>query len=170
MKIKQTARKASQRLFYMAVSAGISLVVLVAAGAAYIYFTGGNTERQVQVPKPDVVANSPVKPPKESPDAPASAVIEEISSPVKPGAEASVSVQTNVKAKCSIQVAYAESGVTKLYSDAAGLEPKIADDFGSVSWSWKTKGLTNLNKRTVVITCSYHKKTAVVQGEVDVQP
>ena len=53
-------------------------------------------------------------------------------SPVAKGGTATVKIATSPNATCAITVTYGTAGPAR----AAGLEPRAADDFGSLTWSW----------------------------------
>jgi endonuclease YncB( thermonuclease family) len=65
--------------------------------------------------------------------------ITSVTSPVKPGADATAKAKTTPGADCTIAVIY-NSGHQ---STASGLVPKKADDKGVVSWTWKVSTGTN---------------------------
>jgi len=54
-----------------------------------------------------------------------------VTSPVRPGTQATLKAKTTAGAECSI-IVYYKSGP----SSAKGLEPKVADAGGNVSWTW----------------------------------
>lgn len=70
-----------------------------------------------------------------------------VTTPVHPGDDATVSVQTAPKSQCEIIVKM-KSGK----STAKGLEPKEANNTGKVSWTWKVA--KNVKPGTVNITCN----------------
>ena len=72
-----------------------------------------------------------------------------LTSPIKPGATASLTIQTLPGAACSIQVHY-KSGP----SGAAGLGAKTADGSGNVTWSWKVGSSTAKGSWSIVVTSS----------------
>ena len=71
-----------------------------------------------------------------------------VSSPAPRGSEAFVRVQTVPAAACSIEVRY-RSGLSK----ARGLEPKVADGRGAVSWQWQVGSGTTRGRWPIVVTC-----------------
>ncbi len=72
-----------------------------------------------------------------------------LSSPAPPGSEAIIQVQTAPGAACSIEVRY-RSGPSK----ARGLEPKVADQRGAVTWQWQVGSKTTRGRWPIVVTCS----------------
>ncbi len=72
-----------------------------------------------------------------------------LSSPAPPGSDADIRVQTAPSAACSIEVRY-RSGLSK----ARGLEPKVTDARGGVSWQWRVGSKTTRGRWPIVVTCS----------------
>lgn len=70
-----------------------------------------------------------------------------VSSPVKAGAFATVTVKTAPGAYCKITVKYPTGDST-----ATGLGPKTADANGRVTWSWKVGTQTAAGTHTIVVT------------------
>jgi hypothetical protein len=145
------------------ISVGVLLVLTIGGGVAYTWYMG-----EYAAPTPAAIA-TPVEaaprqvitPPKPSADAPASASIQMLTSPVTPGMNASVTVKTNAEAECTISVEY-----NKIPSTDSGLKPKTADEFGMVSWAWTVEESVPLGTWPVSVTCSANDKSAVVKGEL----
>jgi hypothetical protein len=72
-----------------------------------------------------------------------------LSSPVSPGDDATIAVQTAPNASCLITVRY-KSGPSK----ASGLVPKTSDSKGNVSWTWRVGSRTTPGKWPITVTCS----------------
>ncbi len=72
-----------------------------------------------------------------------------LTSPVSPGSDATVVVQTVPNASCSITVIY-KSGPSR----ASGLVPKTSDNKGNVSWTWRVGTRTTAGKWPIIATCS----------------
>lgn len=72
-----------------------------------------------------------------------------LSSPVSPGDDATVTVQTAPNASCNITVIY-KSGPSR----ARGLFPKNADNRGRVDWTWRVGTRTTPGKWPISVTCS----------------
>ena len=77
-----------------------------------------------------------------------------VTSPVSPGANATLVAQTISGANCDIDVYY-KSGA----STAQGLYPKTADSSGRVSWTWKVGTRTTPGNWQIVVKASYGGKT-----------
>jgi hypothetical protein len=145
------------------ISVGVLLVVFVGGGIAYTWYMGEYGAAAPEAiaapvqatPAPVITARKP------SPDAKESAVIQMLTSPVTPGTNASVTVKTNAESECTIVVEY-----NKVASTDSGLKPKVADEFGMVTWAWTVEESVPLGKWPVKITCVYNDQSAVVQGDL----
>lgn len=150
-----------RRIRNIAISTAVILLVLIGAGVGYTFYMS-KTEAPVVVntPEPVVKANT-VKHAKIAANAPASASIQSLTTPVMPGDNAAVSVKSNPKSECSIIVEY-----NKISSKDSGLKPKVSDEFGLITWSWTVDADAPEGKWPVTVTCAYNKKTAVVEGKL----
>lgn len=151
-------------VWHTLISALIMLLLLVVAGLVYVYyFSGGDIQ-----PTGSVASNladaKPITPTKPSPKSAESASINYLSSPLKPGDEASLSVQTLAGSKCDIGVKLNDKPLK-----VAGLEAATADDFGIVSWDWRISKTAPKGERDVTVTCYFHKHSAVVVGQLEVK-
>lgn len=72
-----------------------------------------------------------------------------VTSPVKAGSYASVTIRTTPGAYCTITVYYPSGPST-----ASGLEPKTAGQNGIVTWTWKVGTRTTPGRHRIVITAS----------------
>lgn len=148
------------------ISAGVLLIVIVAAGAAYtLYMDQKPVITTASDASPTAAeTTSPIVAHKPAADAKEGAAIEALTTPVSPGSNASVSVRTLPTSKCVISVVY-----NKVPSTDSGLAPKIAGDFGDATWSWTVGPSTPVGTWPVKVTCSYHGRSAVVVGDLVVQ-
>jgi hypothetical protein len=89
------------------------------------------------------------------------ASVQEITIPVAPGANASISIKTVPTASCNISVIY-----DKTASKDSGLSVKRADDFGIITWTWTVDKSAPIGTWPVKVTCTYNKKSAVVQADL----
>lgn len=149
-----------------AISVGVLLVLFVGGGVAYTWYMGQTTEvvPAATVPVQSAPSNPAIDRPKPAPDAPASASVQMITSPVAPGENSSISVKTNPEAKCMISVTYDE-----VKSTDSGLKPKVADEYGIISWVWTVEPSVPLGVWPVEVTCAHGEKTAVVKAELIVE-
>jgi hypothetical protein len=85
---------------------------------------------------PDVVFDLPVK-------------LTKRSASVARNARASVTIKTTKGAECGIDVQYKSGSST-----AAGLEPKIANSKGAITWKWLVGSNTSKGRVPIVITCT----------------
>lgn len=72
-----------------------------------------------------------------------------LTSPVSPGDDASITIQTAPNASCSITVIY-KSGPSR----ARGLFPQSADRRGTVTWTWRVGTRTTPGRWRIVVTCA----------------
>lgn len=142
------------------------LAVVAGAGLAYTYFFGPDGSQQTatdKVPAPSPAQALP-KPPKPAENARVGASIQNLTSPVAQGENAEINVRTLATAKCTIAVTY--NGVA---AQDSGLAPKVADDYGLVTWTWTVSKGTPVGTWPVSVTCAYKDKRAVVDGSLLVQ-
>ena len=85
---------------------------------------------------PDVVFDLPVK-------------LTKRTTTVARNARASVTIKTTKGAECGIDVQYKSGSST-----AAGLEPKIANAKGAITWKWLVARDTSKGRAPIVITCT----------------
>src|SRR5207247_3403049 len=76
--------------------------------------------------------------------------ITSLTSPVSPGSSARLEIQTAAGAVCNILVVY-KSGP----SQARGLEPKVADTRGQISWVWRVGTNTSSGKWRILVECAF---------------
>lgn len=145
------------------ISIVILLVLFVGGGAAYTWYTDrhsyANTSA-IATPVEATVAPT-VKRVQPAPNAKESAAIEMITSPVAPGSNASITVETNPTSHCSIAVVY-----NQVASADSGLTTKAADESGVVSWTWTVDKTAPNGIWPVKVTCTHNKQSAFVQGDL----
>jgi hypothetical protein len=78
-----------------------------------------------------------------------------------PGGYASVTIQTNPGADCSIRYVTPHGTI----SQARGLENQSADADGKVSWNWKIGSKTEPGNGGVTVTCNGQSATADITIE-----
>jgi micrococcal nuclease len=96
----------------------------------------------------------PSQPPLPPPTSAISLAIISVTSPVSPGAYATLKARAPPGAQCAITVYY-KSGPSK----AQGLYSKQADSNGDVSWTWKVGTRTTPGSWRIVVTATYGGKT-----------
>lgn len=146
-------------------SAGILLVLLVGGGVAYTMYMDGNASKDLAANAQTVAAPSysDIKPAAISPNASEGVAVEMVSSPVSVGSTASIDIHTNPTSKCTISVVY-----NKVVSTDPGLTPKIADNYGSVNWTWTVGSSTPIGKWPVTVRCVFNGRDGVVQADLEV--
>lgn len=148
---------------HIIISFVVLLVILVGAGVVYTWWIGQNDikSNSVVIDSAESTKPSIIKPTKPAANAKLGVAIQMLTTPVVPGLNASVTAKTNTDSKCSIQVLYNE-----VASRDSGLTPKIADDYGMVSWTWTVESNVPLGKWPVKIACALGSKSAVVVGDL----
>jgi len=147
----------------IAISIFVMLLLFGAGGTAYVLFFGGKDSgvqaQQTPAPKPEAPALP--KPHTPSPNAPESVGLEALTSPVKPGENTSITVQTLPTSNCTISATY-----NNVPSKDSGLTPKGADAYGIVTWSWTVDPTAPDGTWPVKVTCFYNKKSAMYIGDL----
>jgi len=138
-------------------------VLLVGGGMAYALLMN------YQTPSPTVAAPTPVAsqeltPHAPNPNAPEGVAIDGLLSPVTSGDNGSVIAQTLPTSTCKITIDSTTTAGSKVV-----LPTKTADAYGSVQWTWPIDETTTHGNHSVTITCVYHGRTGVVQGNFVVQ-
>jgi hypothetical protein len=149
----------------IALSVFVLALIFVGAGVGYVLLTGNedthaNAAQAPEAKAPDTSLPTPVKP---AANAPESAGIQSLFTPVKIGTNTSMSVKTLPGSTCTISFIY-----NNIASKDSGLAQKIANDYGSVSWAWTISGDVPVGTWPAKVTCVYNKKSAVVIGNVQV--
>ena len=159
-----------QRVLRSLRNAAIAFVVLIVlvggAGAAYVWYVGENSvPNETAIAKPvDPSVKKEVKPLQRDPNAPIGVSFQMLSSPVTPGANAGVTIQSTPGVTCKISVE-----LNKVPLKDSGLADKMTDDYGVLSWTWTMPADAPIGKWPVKITCiSPAKKSAVMQGDLEV--
>ncbi len=113
------------------------------------------------IPKSPPAATAPPSTPSSLPSVPVESTITRlplqvisVSSPVRAGANATLTAQTTPGANCTITVYY-KSG----RSTAAGLISKTADSGGRVSWTWKVGSNTTSGSWRIVVDAIFNGET-----------
>lgn len=152
-----------KRVRNVAISAVVLLILVVGGGVGYIWYMGQQAvpSESGSVSAEEAPVNPTPKRVQPAANAPASAAIQMLSSPVAPGSNASIDVKTNPGAKCTILVLY-----DKVASKDSGLNQKVADEYGLVSWTWTVEQTVPLGKWPVKVTCAHNKLSAVVQDDI----
>ena len=162
VKRKKNLPKPVRNIF---ISAAVLLVLLVGGGVAYTYYADQSAKSVVASSTVPVShqTDQAIKPTQPAANAPEGEAIEVLSSPVTRGTSAAVSVQTLPESRCVISVVYGS-----LVATDPGLATKVADGFGSVSWSWTVISTAPIGTWPVKITCIHNGKAGFVEGSLQV--
>jgi cytoskeletal protein RodZ len=146
------------------VTVAVLITLFVAGGAFYVWYS---ERTPVEQPKPTAkTSGEPSALPKPSqprPSAPEQVAVQALTSPVKAGANSSMSIKTNATSTCTISVTY-----NNVAEKDSGLTPKVADAYGSVTWSWTVDATAPVGTWPVKSTCVFHGKSAVVIANLQV--
>ena len=146
----------------------VLILLIGGGGVAYVYFSGNSIDNQTASEPQAAEKLSLPTPSKPNPDAPVGVSVAGLTTPVKPGANSSITIRTTATATCTIKVVHGELGNETAAKDS-GLTPKTADDFGSATWSWTMDESAAIGKWTAKVTCKYGKKSGYVEGYIEVK-
>ncbi len=143
--------------------AGTLLLIFVLVGLVYTWWIG----KQTQVEVPDVPVSRPISkaPSVIQDDSQVGVALQSLTTPVKPGENVAMMVKTNPKAACSILVTYNNDQP----SADKGLVPKTADEYGTVSWSWKVEENRLPGTWPATVTCANATNSGVYVGKFVVE-
>lgn len=159
---KRRRRSTARTIRNTLITVFVLLVLFVGGGVGYVWYSGKHQIQDAKTVSPGKPQQYALpKPRQPNPNAPESAAVEALLTPVKPGENSSITVRTLAKSTCTISVSYKD-----VPSKDSGLTPKIADDYGSVTWSWTVDKTAAPGKWPVKVTCTYNKKSAFVQGDL----
>ncbi len=142
----------------------ILIILAVGAGILYTWYMSNNSPAATTAAPVVSPKKAFIEPTKPADNVPVGAAIHNLTSPVMPGMNASVSVKTTPDAECSIIVEY-----NKIPSTDSGLKKNVADKYGMVTWAWTVEETVPYGTWPVKITCALGKRSAYVQGDLKVQ-
>lgn len=149
------------------ISVVVLLILAVGLGFGYTWYVSQDDSAiAAEEPAAEVktTANS-IKPQAQDPNAKVGVSVQSITSPVNPGANASIYIRTNPGATCKISVVY-----DKTASKDSGLKDKVTDEYGTTNWTWTVESDVPLGKWPVTVTCGLdEKRYAVVVGDLVVE-
>lgn len=168
MKIRRAPllKRIPRSVIWAIVGVALLLGLMVGAGAAYIWYVGKNTSKDsAAFADPVQIKQAPIaKPTKPAANAPVGVAVHALTTPITPGSNASITVQTTPEVQCVISVEY-----NKIASTDSGLVVKTADEYGVVTWSWTVEPAVPLGKWPVNVTCTSDAgKSGMVRGELEV--
>lgn len=153
-----------RRLRNIAISVVVLLVLLLIAGVIYTWLLdrqgGKTTTTSTSTP---TVSDQSVKPVQPAANEAEGVAVAMLTSPVQRGQDASITINTNAGSLCNILVTY-----NKVVSKVDGLGPAMADDFGSVGWTWTVAENTPIGTWPIKVTCVYHGRSGVVDTNLQV--
>ena len=144
----------------IAISFVVILVLAVGAGAGYTWYMGKQKVASTVVAEP-VQASPVIKPTKPAENTSVGVSVQSLLTPITPGSNTSITIRTTPSATCTISVVYKD-----VPSTDSGLKAEQADDFGMATWTWTVGVSVPLGKWPVKVTCTYNKKSGVVQGDL----
>jgi hypothetical protein len=86
-----------------------------------------------------------------------------VTSPARPGTDATIVVATAPNAECTITVIY-KSGASR----AKGLVPETADAQGKLAWTWRVGTRTTPGTWPIIVTCSSGARSGKLETSFDV--
>lgn len=148
-----------------AISSGILLLLMAVVGTGYnLYLDYYHKPVALALAVAPVVAKSqyqafvPVAP---AANAPEGVAVEMVSAAVAHGINASLTVKTNAGSTCTIAALY-----NNIASTAAGLKTEVADEYGTISWTWKVDSNAPVGSWPVNVNCALHGRSAFVQAHI----
>lgn len=156
----------TKALRVVGLSAFILLLVFVIGGLAYTYLGGPeNVTQETEEEEETTTYAAPYgEPAVPREDANVSASVQAVTSPVAPGENVSLTVRTLESAECTIVVEYDD-----VESDDSGLTPKVADEYGMVSWVWTVEADVLEGEWPAEVTCERNGKSAMVRAYIVVE-
>lgn len=150
-----------------AIGTAIVLLLLVGAGVGYTWYMGMQQPAAAAVEEaPETARPVAMTPSKPAPDAAVGVSSQMLTSPVKPGENASLTIKTNAGATCEITVTYGEIGEEDKQSTDSGLEPQEADIYGMVTWAWTVETSRPLGTYPVEVTCANEAKSGYLRVDL----
>ncbi len=137
------------------------LLLLVTIGVVIYNWYAGQNAKVTVVDTPSKITNVITKPKAIAQNQAVGVYIISLSTPLTAGSNASTTIRTLPESACSIEVVY-----NGLKSTDMGLSPKIADEYGSVTWSWTVEKGQPVGKWPVNITCAKNDSTGFMRGDL----
>lgn len=163
-----SSRKRKVKRVLIRVLVFVVLPALIIGGILFYIWLSGKQVPLSQEPLPEPKKTVPVehKPPTVPENAQLGAYVSQISTPVKPGENASLTLSTLPDASCRIEITYEN----KVKASDSGLAPKVSDDYGQIVWSWTVEPGAPKGKWPVEINCTRAKKSSYVKSELEIKP
>lgn len=145
----------------------VLLLLGISGGGFYIWYTGKDAKSVQQKPTQKVAVAKEEKA-KRSSVGVVGVHVQFITDVVDKGGGVSMSIHTNSKAACDINVTYSIDGSKQEATDS-GLIEKEADDRGFTSWDWIVDPSVPAGNAEAMVTCRNEKNSGVVIGNFKVR-
>ena len=148
------------------ISAFILLVLFTGAGIIYTWYIGKNSV-PIEVPEITRTAaqtHQTKKPFQPADDARLGISVQYMTKEVMIGQNASVTIRTNAAANCVITFIY-----NNIASKDSGLAPKVADEYGMVTWTWTVGADVPVGKWPAKAVCGNKKYSGMIDRDIDVK-
>jgi len=157
------SRPQRKRLLWIVGSSVALLLVIITIAVMLVWLNGEETLSDPSQKK-TVVKKEAIKPVAPNESAVPFAAREYLTSPVSPGTNAMINIKTLGTAKCTIKIVY--GGVA---STDSGLQDKIADEYGNVSWSWTVPSEAPEGTWPIDMYCYFRDKSAYLRESLVVK-
>ena len=142
----------------------VLIIILMTVGMFVAWYTARHNQVTIDTAPPAPVVKPVTKPVKPDPKTPVGVSVNVLTSPIKPGSNASITIKTKPLAACSIRVEY-----DKQASTDGGLVPKSADDYGVATWAWTVEPTRPKGAWPVDVTCAEDGKSGYVRGNLVIE-
>ena len=156
-------RRRSRLVVTVTIVTLVFLLLLVIAALVYVWYRGNHTEVSTKTIE-TTLTNQQKAPPVVDEKTPVGVAVSVFSSPIKAGANASITIRTKQKAACNISLMYGKDKATD-----SGLVPKTADEYGVVGWSWTVESTRFPGIYPIDITCAKDGKSGYHQVDLIVE-
>lgn len=142
-------------------SALVMITLAVAGGIGYTWYVGQQKTATIAQATKASPAPAMFKPPKVASNAKIGVAAQTVSSPVKPGENASITIRTNPEASCTISVKY-----NNMVANDSGLTPRVSDEFGITTWAWTVPAAAPVGKWPVLVVCKNKSYTGQLTSDL----
>ena len=159
-----TKKRRKKTLRIVALVVLFLMLILVGLGVFYTWYMGQNkpVETTQEIKRVNHNPLPAVSKPYEN--MPVGVALQHFTSPVSKGENSSIGIRTTPTAACSIRVEYDD-----IASKDTGLIPKVADEFGSVEWTWTVEASRPSGTWPVEIVCAYNTRSAFYKADLVVR-
>lgn len=168
MKVKVHKKsRALRSIRNVAISTLVIAMLLVGAAVGYTWYMSRDVKnkQEAKVEEPlKKTSKEDVRHLSIDPNAVVGVSVQMATSVVAPGENASVTVRTNPQARCTISISYDQTKAVD-----SGLAPKVADDYGMVTWSWTVDPNATIGTWPAKILCSNDSKSGANSAKIQVK-